>query len=143
MKKIRTVCLGCAAVWLLLGAGAWGQKRLPISGSGVPPISGQTPTVSGPPDGRGSVNGTLLTPTDDMGDSSVRRNMEALRANAANTERQRALTRESAQLLQMAAELQLKIAGNGPGISPEEMMRQVDAIEKLARTVKDRMKGAR
>jgi len=140
MNRIRTVCLGYMAVGLILSSGAWAQKRLPIGGSTVPPVSGQSTQNQSSSDYNRPAG--PLAQTDDA-DVSVRGNMDALRASMANSERQKIITREAAQLLQMAAELQLKIAGNAPGMTQEEMVRQVDMIEKLARNVKDRMKGAR
>lgn len=150
MNKIRNArmsgVLACAL--LALGPALVAQKRLPIGGSTVPPLDGQTPALPSAADsGLGGRNGgstSGLSPDDfSLGDSSVRRNLDALRVNMANTERQRILTRDATQLLHMAAELRMKIATNAPGMTPEEITRQVDTIEKLARNVKDRMKGAR
>ena len=144
MTAIRKMHVSGLALGLLLGAGpgVLAQKRLPIGGSTVPPMSGQSPM---PPSASDSGRSTspLGTMIPDESDSSVRRNLDALRVNMANTERQKMMSRDAALLLRMAAELQMKIAKNETGLSQEEMLREVDAIEKLARNVKDRMKGVR
>jgi hypothetical protein len=141
MKTIRDVRFSWLLVGVLLGVVPAGraQRRLPTGGTTVPPVSGQSTQNQTSSDYNRPAG--PMAQTDDA-DVSVRGNMDALRASMANSERQRIITREAAQLLQMAAELQMKIAQNQTGMSQEEMLRQLDAIEKLARNVKDRMKGA-
>ena len=153
MSKIRNTRCSWLIAGLMLflpGRMSMAQKRLPISGSEVPPVTGtgtvgasQMPDASSGGSHSSGGPGMGLGLPDDGSDSSVRRNLDALRANMANTERQRVLMHEADQLLQMVAQLQVKIAANATELSPAEMARQVDMIEKLARNVKERMKGAR
>ena len=145
MSRIKTShrALTLASAVLFIAAPvSLAQRRLPIGGSTVP-TDGSTPSLpSASESGNGGDRNGLPTP-DDNSNPVVSRNIEALRSNIANAERQRQLTREANQLLQLAAELQLKLSRNKPEVSHEEAMRQIDAIEKLARNVKDRMKGGR
>jgi hypothetical protein len=143
MKTIQKACVGWMTLGLVLVTGmAKAQKRLPIGGSTVPPVGGQTTSSSNGPDNSRNAGG-FGSLSMDGADLSVQRNLEALRLSRMNAERHRVLTVESAQLLQMTAELHAKIANDTQGGSPTEMQKQLDAIEKLARDVKDRMKGAR
>jgi hypothetical protein len=68
--------------------------------------------------------------------------MEAQRLRMANTERQKQMTREAAQLLDVASDLQHEAQSSGSNATEQEMLRQIDTIEKLAHNVKERMKGA-
>lgn len=61
----------------------------------------------------------------------------------ANAERQRMMARDATELLHVAAELQLKAQKSEPEAARDEMVRQVEMIEKLAHNVKERMKGSR
>jgi hypothetical protein len=151
MTRIRNAHYSWLIAGFLLlvpGTMATAQKRLPIGGSTVPPVTGTgsatgtVPASDSGSHGPGSTGPGSLG-IDDTGDSTVRRNMDAIRSNIANVERQRILTHETDQLLQMAADLHLKIASNSSSMSQAEMLHQIDTIEKLARNVKERMKGAR
>jgi hypothetical protein len=142
MKTIQMMRWRWLLVGVLLGMVQVGraQRRLPAGGTTVPPVSGQT-TQNQSSSEYNRPPGPLVQ-TDDA-DVSVRGNLDAMRASLASKERQRAMTRDAAMLLQMTADLQTKIAQNQNDMSLAEMTRQLDAIEKLARSVKDKMKGAR
>ena len=62
------------------------------------------------------------------------------RFEAANAERKRQLEQDSALLLQLASELETELekAGNGP--PTPSVVRKAETIEKLAHTVKEKMK---
>ena len=52
------------------------------------------------------------------------------------------MAKEADLIVQDAAQLQASVAG-GADLSREDLFKRADAIEKLARNVKERMKGAR
>jgi len=79
----------------------------------------------------------------DRMDESLHAQLVVARRKAANVERQRLMANEAALLLQMAAALQLKLEKDEASSSREEMVQQVEAIERLAHNVKERMKGSR
>ena len=148
MSRIRKQRHGwlIAGLMLLFSGGiAPAQRRLP-TGTGVPPPTGTGTSTTQAPGATDSTRGADVTslglPADST-DSTVGRNMAAIRSNLLNTERQRVLTIETEQLLRMTAELQVKIASNTAGLSNDEILKRIDTIEKLARNVKERMKGAR
>lgn len=95
---------------------------------------------------------TSSSPLDDLSlgprrdgsdDSPFHGKQEATRLKTLNEERHRTMTREATELLHLAGELQLRAQKSDSEISREEMLRQVETIEKLAHNVKERMKGAR
>lgn len=95
---------------------------------------------------------TLSSPLDDLSlgprhdgldDSVFRNKVEGTRRKTLNAERQKTMTREATELLYLAGELQMKAQKSEAEVSREEMLRQVETIEKLAHKVKERMKGGR
>ena len=69
--------------------------------------------------------------------------LEEKRGKALNTERQRMMIKEAGQLVQAAADLQASVNKGIEGAGREEQAKRAEAIEKLARDVKERMKGSR
>jgi hypothetical protein len=57
-----------------------------------------------------------------------------------NDERQRRLVSDTQRLLVLANQLKAEVAASGAESMTPEMLRQVDEIEKLARSVKDKMR---
>ena len=78
-----------------------------------------------------------------LDDQSALRQMEEKRGKALNTERQRMIQKEASQLVQAAADLQASVSKGIDGAGREEQARRAEAIEKVARDVKERMKGGR
>jgi hypothetical protein len=62
------------------------------------------------------------------------------RYEAANVERKRQLEEASALLLQLAAELETELEKAGSQAPPPSAVRKAETIEKLAHTVKEKMK---
>ncbi len=62
------------------------------------------------------------------------------RYEAANAERKRQLEQDSAVLLQLAAELEAELEKAGFEAPPPSAVRKAETIEKLAHTVKEKMK---
>ncbi|RXH56587.1 hypothetical protein GRAN_3444 [Granulicella sibirica] len=75
-------------------------------------------------------------------DTAGRQAMEEKRAKMIISERQKMMMKEADQILQSAAELQASVSGSADP-SREDTFRKAESIEKLARNVKDRMKGSR
>jgi hypothetical protein len=57
------------------------------------------------------------------------------------TGRQRQLVHDTERLLALANQLKAEVAASGAESMTPEMLRQMDEIEKLARSVKEKMKG--
>jgi hypothetical protein len=60
---------------------------------------------------------------------------------ARNVDRQKRLVSDTQRLLTLANELKTEVASSGTETITPEMLRQMDEIEKLARSVKDRMRN--
>lgn len=61
------------------------------------------------------------------------------RLNAMNEERQKALTADTTRLLKLAKELNQQIAQSNPGQLTPDQVRMVAEMEKLARSVREKM----
>jgi len=57
-----------------------------------------------------------------------------------NIDRQKHLENDTQRLLTLANELNAEITGSGAETMTPEMLRKMDEIEKLARSVKDKMR---
>jgi hypothetical protein len=62
-------------------------------------------------------------------------------ARMQNTERQRRLVGDTERLLMLTNQLKASIASSGTESLTPEMLRQMDEIEKLARSVKNKMRN--
>lgn len=65
--------------------------------------------------------------------------MEAKRLNALNAERQKAMVADTDKLVKLAAELNEEVNGGTPSRLTEEQLRKVAEIEKLARSIREKM----
>jgi hypothetical protein len=62
-------------------------------------------------------------------------------ARSRNTERQKRLENDTAKLLSLATELKEQVDKTNKDIMSVDVIKKADEIEKLAKDVKDRMKG--
>ena len=67
--------------------------------------------------------------------------MEEQQAKLRNNDRQKRLQTDSARLLALATELKEQVDKTNKDDLSVEMIKKADEIEKLAKSVKDRMKG--
>ena len=67
--------------------------------------------------------------------------MAEKRLRALNTERQKQMVADAAKLLKLAKELNEEVAASNSNTLTSEQVRKVAEIEKLARSVKQRMTG--
>jgi nitric oxide reductase activation protein len=103
---------------------------VPSSGQGAQQLPGQN-TIPGPP-GRRSI------PPD--GDSLPPR-MAEQQAQARNNERQKKLIEDTNKLLELATELKAQVDKTNKDTLSVDVIKKADEIEKLAHSVKERMKG--
>ncbi len=68
--------------------------------------------------------------------------LERTQITNAFVERQIALRRDTEKLLSLAAELKQNVDKTGPNILSMDVIKKAQEIEKLARSVKDKMKDA-
>jgi hypothetical protein len=121
--RFLLLAVGAAALFLVCGASGYAQ-------SGT--INGNRTGVHNYPEDTGSI----LTPNGSDGIDSMQAEK---RLNAMNEERQKALTADTAKLLKLATELNLEIAESNPGQLTPDQVRMVAEMEKLARSVREKM----
>ncbi len=115
---------GCIAGLALLGwAGASGRTQW----SSKTPQSSQPPPLSNPA-GKDPADAAV---------SEVQHKQEKLRQD----ERQKRLISDSDKLLALATQLHEEVAKTDKNILSVDVIRRADEIERLAHTVKERMKG--
>ena len=74
-------------------------------------------------------------------DIDPHRNLPESYARMQNTERQKRLVSDTDRLLSLTSQLKASIASSGSETLTPEMLRQMDEIEKLARSVKNKMRN--
>jgi hypothetical protein len=133
----RLVCgLGSAlALAVVLGCCGAAQAQSPTqpgSGSGTTGMSGTTHGGFGRP------AMVPLSPDDDNYDPM----MAERRLRALNIERQKQMVSDAAKLLKLAQELNSEVASANMGAFTPDQLRKIGEIEKLARSVRERMSAA-
>jgi hypothetical protein len=113
-----------------------------IAGCSVLPAAAQLPTGTDPTQARTTVSpgGHAMVPGSDSA-SPFETAMAAKTILARNVERQKRLESDTQRLLVLANELKTEVASSGTETMTPVMLRQMDEIEKLARSVKDRMRN--
>jgi oligoribonuclease NrnB/cAMP/cGMP phosphodiesterase (DHH superfamily) len=98
-------------------------------------LPGYTQQFSPPHTGR--VDGTVASPGDPETRDSLLRDM----AKKANLERQAALKSDTEKLLKLAGELKEYVGKSNENILSMDVLKKAEEIEKLAHSVKDKMRG--
>lgn len=125
---MRILCGAVVGMVLLTGAaGATGSAQT-IQSQQVP----RSPTPPGLPpiDGGAGGSGEGLPPS-----------VMARQAKARNDDRQKQLVADTNKLLQLATELKADVDKTNKDVLSVDVIKKADEIEKLAKSVKDRMKG--
>jgi nitric oxide reductase activation protein len=120
MRMLRRIAMCAAAGGLMLALGSAGQG---VQGSGSRTVD-QTTQV-GP-----------IVPSDAKMDK-----LENEREKLADVERQKKLVADTAKLLELANELKAAVDKSNKDTLSLDVVRKADAIEKLAHSVKEGMKG--
>lgn len=133
------------AVWfagtgiLLLTASSFAVAQRQGSGGMVPSVplpSSPSRTTGYPP-----INGMPIGPMDPSGNSDVLNSRIAeQQARTRNSERQKRLESDTQKLVGLVDELKQQMQGEKQ-MSPSDLSKRAEEIEKLARSVKDHMKG--
>ncbi len=97
-------------------------------------IPGAAQNQQGPPL---RVDGTVATPGTDEGRDRLLRDM----AKKANMERQAALKADTDKLVKLAGELKQYVDKSNENVLSVDVLKKAEEIEKLAHSVKDKMKG--
>jgi hypothetical protein len=134
----------CGTIFSLVGFGvtAQGQGQQPGGGTQVggpqqqvgdlPPIGAPSPKLPGMKGG--------MQPDPSANDPMAGR-MEDAQAKSRNVDRQKKLEADTEKLLSLATELKEQVDKTDKNILSVDVIKKADEIEKLAKSVKDRMKG--
>lgn len=124
-----------ARAWSQSGSGSGNGSGNGGGNTGAGSVPGsQLPGPSGP---RVSTPRTSL----DGPDTGETTKMEEQQAQARNSDRQRRLQMDTEKLLALATELKQQVDKTDKNTLSLEVIKKADEIEKLAKSVKDRMKG--
>jgi len=125
MKVPWAVLIG--AVLIPLGAsGGNGQSR-----QNPPPIMSPPPGTSNSPLGR----------NDPMGTDPLNGRMEQQQIRSRNSDRQKRLVSDTDRLVTLVKQLKEEVETSNKPLEPNDVQKRAEEIEKLAKSVKDRMKG--
>ena len=105
------------------------------SGGAVGGQMTQTPIAQNPSVPSGADHGAGL------GDIPNSPHLEEQQARARNNERQQKLVADTNKLLALATDLKTQVDKTDKGIMSVDVIKKADEIEKLAHSVKERMKG--
>jgi hypothetical protein len=105
----------------------------------LPPVMAETPAPSAQsrPPAAEVGPGSEQNPMSDI-EKRRQRDLE----HAANKEREQRLKRDTDKLLQLATELKLYVDKSNENVMSLEVIKKADEIEKLAKSVKEKMKGS-
>lgn len=132
---MRGVWFTATAILLAMGASLVVAQRQGGMSPPIPPPSSPSRT-SYPPMG-----GIPMGPADPSASPDILNSrMAEQQARARNNERQRRIESDTQKLLGLVDDLKQQVQGNDE-LSPAAVSKRAEEIEKLARSVKDRMKG--
>lgn len=133
MKILRAATMGT-----LLLTGTSGLMSGQRSGVGTAPSPMQNPV---PTAGQGSMGGLpSINGHNDVPDTLGPR-MQEQQAKSRNSERQRKLVEDTARLLALASDLKQQMGNTNNDAMSADMVRKAEEIERLAKSVRERMKG--
>ena len=144
MRMLQRVGMWAAAggLMLVLGNAGWGQGTGSGTGSGAGAGTG-----SG--GGRGSMSGQSGVPVPSMPAGSdtiptipLSPDMEANQVKMRNIDRQKQLVEDTQKLLALANELKADVDKSTKDTLSLDVVKKADEIEKLAHSVKEKMKNA-
>jgi hypothetical protein len=107
----------------------------------VPTASAQSGGTSRPMQGVGPGQQPAPRDQEPGSEEELRTKMEKDMAKKANQERQAQLRRDTEQLLKLATDLKEEVDKSNENVLSLEVIKKAEEIERLARSIKDKMKG--
>jgi hypothetical protein len=153
LKTIRSMALWMAASGLTLGATGWcGAQGTPSTGQGsqnTGSSAGQLPVDTGsglssngvtPGSTRNGTTGRTPSLGIDEATGNPGRFSEQQMENTRNAERQRKLVEDTEKLVALVTQLKVEVDKSNKDTLSLDVVRKADEIEKLAKSVKEKMK---
>src|ERR1017187_3591397 len=152
MRMLQRVGMWAAAggLMLVLGNAGWGQGTGSGAGTGTDTGAGPgTGPGTGSGGGRGGLSGQSGVPAPSMPAGSdniptipLSPDMEANQVKMRNIDRQKQLVEDTQKLLALANELKADVDKSTKDTLSLDVVKKADEIEKLAHSVKEKMKNA-
>lgn len=145
IRQSFVVCMVFGCLMLATGGAALGQQGNGQE-SGMQPTGASSSGEGATPAMAQTSKERLPAPTlpgmsaADVGRNPLSRNEDEMQ-RLRNTERQKKLMEDTAKLLALATELKAEVDKSDKNTLSLEVVRKADEIERLAKSVKDRMKG--
>jgi len=137
MRTLRSVGVLAAVGGLMLASGGGGRgQQVPCSNA--PCMSTPSPSTGTQ---QGSHSPQIPSPLATDPDTSQNPRMEQDQAKMRNMERQKKLVDDTEKLLALATELKTDVDKSNKDTLSLDVIRKADEIEKLAHSVKEKMKG--
>lgn len=127
MKAFRVATIGLMLLGAAFVAGGMGQSR-----GNPPPIMPPSPSLSGG-------NGPSMGRPDSTDPLAGR--MEEQQIKSRNSDRHRRMVADTDKLVTLTKELKDQVETSDKPLEPNDVGKKAEEIEKLAKSVKDRMKG--
>jgi hypothetical protein len=131
LAKLRWGILGLGAAGVLLVAGSSAVSQATDTGQ-----MQQAPTMQTPPFGTSPPFGESPNGSDPM-----QRQRQEKMEKARNVDRQKQLEKDTDKLLSLAKELKEEVGKSNADMLSVDVVKKAAEIEKLAKSVKDRMRG--
>jgi hypothetical protein len=129
--------LALAGLLVLVGGnGGWSQQINCTAGSNC-----TATTIQSPGSGRQSGSQTQVSPNVTAPESPLDSRLEQDQAKMRNLDRQKKLVDDTAKLVSLANELKADVDKSNKDTMSLDVIRKADEIEKLAHSVKEKMKG--
>jgi len=132
------VLTATALVFLFCSSPATRLASAQVGGSPPDSLGGPPASMGGPP---ASTMPGRLNPLSAPVPTAIPPRMAAASALARENDRQRKLVEDSDRLLALATELHAEVGKTDKNILSVDVVRRAEEIEKLARSVKDRMRA--
>jgi hypothetical protein len=146
MRMLRRVGMWAAAggLMLVLGNAGWGQGTGPGAGTGSDTGAGAgTGSGGGRGSGQSGVPAQSIPPaSDNIPTIPLSPDMEANQVKMRNIDRQKQLVEDTQKLLALANELKADVDKSTKDTLSLDVVKKADEIEKLAHSVKEKMKNA-
>jgi hypothetical protein len=133
MRIVRRIAVAAIASGLVLCASGMGR--------GEQHLGGNASAVTDPPQIQSTVPQTPVPASGKDTGIMDQGKMEAEQAKSRNLERQKKIVDDTAKLLSLATELKGDVDKSDKNMLSLDVIKKADEIEKLAHSVKERMKG--
>jgi hypothetical protein len=127
MKALWVVVAGLLFVTFDVTGGK-GQSRQ----NSPPPVMSPSPP---------GANNSPLGRTDPMSPDPLNNRMEQQQIRSRNSDRQKRLVSDTDKLVNLVKQLKEEVESGDKPLEPNDVQKRAEEIEKLAKSVKDRMKG--